>query len=53
MQSDMYWRGFDHGEDHAICCCFGGSKMETPVFATDDEMIDYEDGFEDGFDSVD
>ena len=51
--SDMYERGFAHGVDAAIRCCFGGSRRVAPDFDTPDEQHDYMQGYEYGWNSVD
>lgn len=48
-----YNAGFDHGEDQAILCCFGGSKKSWPMFDSQEEFDAYESGYEDGYSSVD
>lgn len=49
----MYEAGFAHGYDQAVRCCFGGSNKVWPFFSTPEEANEYDEGYEDGFNSVD
>ena len=50
--SDAYKLGFEDGEKAALFCCFRHQKPSRD-FYTRDEYLDYEDGYHDGYNSVD
>lgn len=50
--SDAYKLGFEDGEKVALFCCFRHQKPSRD-FYTRDEYLDYEDGYHDGYNSVD
>ena len=49
----MWEKGFDNGSDAAIGVCFGCVAKPAPYFETPDDELDYLEGYEAGFDSVD
>lgn len=53
MNSEMYNRGLDAGTDYARGICFGIKPAPEPEFESAVEELDYLDGFDDGFRSID
>ena len=47
-----YDRGFTDGQTAAHNAIWGGTRPAQPDYDTRDEMCDYDEGFEDGYNSV-
>ena len=50
--NEMYERGFEHGREQAVLCCFGGSRQSVPEFNTPEEQHAYWDGYDAGYASL-
>lgn len=53
MNTVMWCKGFDAGYEHAVGQAFGAKPAPMPNFDTADEEVDYLDGYDAGYNSVD